>query len=46
MNIIEQRKQAREFISRWQGTGYERGQAQPFWTDLLRSVFGVEIPVI
>ncbi len=32
---------AAEFASRWQGKGYERGQSQLFWADLLANVFGV-----
>lgn len=33
---------AAEFASRWEGKGYERGQSQLFWADLLTNVFGVE----
>lgn len=37
-------KSAAEFAERWSGKGYERGEAQPFWIDLLANVFGIEIP--
>ena len=33
---------ATEFANRWQCRGYEKGESQLFWTDLLTSVFGVE----
>ena len=35
---------AAEFAERWKGRGYERGESQPFWIDLLTNVFGVETP--
>ncbi len=35
---------AAEFAQRWKGRGYERGESQPFWIDLLSNVFGVETP--
>ncbi len=34
---------AEEFAKRWKGRGYERGESQPFWIDLLTNVFGIEI---
>ena len=33
---------ATEFAERWKGKGYERGQSQLFWADLLTNVYGVE----
>ena len=33
---------ATEFAERWKGRGYERGESQLFWADLLTSVYGVE----
>ena len=33
---------AAAFAERWQGRGYERGESQLFWTDLLTNVYGVE----
>ena len=35
-------KNAAEFAQRWENRGYEKGESQLFWTDLLVSVFGVE----
>ena len=35
---------AAAFAERWKGRGYERGESQPFWIDLLSNVFGVETP--
>ena len=33
---------ASQFAKRWEGRGYERGESQLFWADLLTNVFGVE----
>ena len=33
---------AKEFAVRLEGRGYERGESQLFWADLLTSVYGVE----
>ncbi len=35
---------AAEFAERWKGRGFERGESQPFWIDLLTNVFGIETP--
>ena len=35
---------AAEFAVRWKDRGYERGESQPFWIDLLSNVFGIETP--
>ena len=35
---------AAKFAERWKGRGYERGESQPFWIDLLTNVFGIETP--
>ena len=37
-------KAAGDFAKRWQGRGYEKGDSQVFWTELLTEVFGVESP--
>ncbi len=44
MNIAEkqQKKAAKEFAEYWKGKGYEKGQSQKFWIDLLQNVYGVE----
>ncbi len=44
MTASEQRKAARDFVERWQGHGYEKGESQKFWFDLLQTVYGVENP--
>ena len=31
---------ATDFAERWKGRGYERGESQPFWIDLLTTVLG------
>jgi hypothetical protein len=33
---------AAEFAARWEGKGYERGESQLFWADLLTNVYGVD----
>jgi type I restriction-modification system DNA methylase subunit len=35
---------AAEFAERWKGRGYEKGDSQLFWTELLTEVFGIENP--
>ncbi len=35
---------ARRFAERWQGKGYEKGESQTFWLELLTEVFGVKEP--
>ena len=35
---------AAAFAERWQGRGYEKGDSQSFWIELLTEVFGVESP--
>ena len=42
MTDREQKKAAKEFAERWKDKGYEKGQSQPFWIDLLEHVYGVE----
>ena len=38
------KKSATEFVQRWTGKGYEKGESQPFWLSLLRDVYGIEQP--
>ena len=33
---------AADFAKRWAGRGYEKGESQKFWLDLLMNVYGVE----
>ncbi|MBR1518992.1 MAG: transposase [Prevotella sp.] len=35
---------AAKFAERWKGRGYEKGESQSFWLDLLSNVYGVETP--
>lgn len=44
MDVREQKKQAKDFIKRWENRGNERQDSQSFWIDLLQSVFGLEKP--
>ncbi len=34
----------KNFVNQWSDCGYERGEAQPFWLNLLRVLFGVDDP--
>ena len=36
---------AKSFADRWKGQGYEKGESQSFWIDLLQSVYGIGTPV-
>ena len=40
----QQRTAAAAFARRWEGRGYEKGESQIFWTELLTEVFGIENP--
>lgn len=44
MKIKEQRNKAKEFSEFWKGKGYEKGQSQTFWLQLLNQVFDIERP--
>ena len=33
---------AKQFVKNWKGKGYEKGESQKFWLDLLCNVFGVQ----
>ncbi len=35
---------AAEFAKRWEGKGYEKGESQVFWTELVTQVYGVDTP--
>lgn len=47
MTRTGQVKAAKKFLENWTGHGYEKGEPQKFWIDLLTSVFGIDayIPV-
>ena len=42
MTQKEQARAAKNFAERWKGHGYEKGEAQSFWIDLLINVFGLQ----
>ena len=42
MTQIEQQKAAKKFSEDWKNKGYEKGESQKFWLDLLCNVFGVQ----
>lgn len=41
MTGAEQRQAAKKFAEHWTGRGYEKGESQIFWIELLTSVYGV-----
>ncbi len=41
MTEKEQKKSAKSFAERWNGKGYEKGESQLFWIDLLQNVYRV-----
>ena len=41
-NEKQQAAAAAAFAERWKGRGYERGESQLFWADLLTNVYGIE----
>lgn len=40
----QQRAAAASFATRWKGRGYEKGDSQVFWTELLTEVYGIPNP--
>ena len=44
MTDKEQINAAKEFADFWENKGYEKGQSQTFWLQLLRQVYGIEKP--
>lgn len=44
MTEKEQKQVAKEFANFWKDKGYEKGQSQTFWLQLLNQVYGVEKP--
>ena len=44
MKESQARQAASLFAQRWQGQGYEKGQTQKFWLELLEKVLGVDDP--
>ena len=44
MAEVKQRTAAKKFVEDWTGKGYEKGESQKFWIQLLREVLNVENP--
>ena len=44
MTDFEQRKAAKVFAEQWKDKGYEKGESQKYWMELLQKVYGVEDP--
>ena len=44
MKESEQKAAAAQFAAKWAGRGYEKGETQTFWLELLQQVYGVENP--
>ena len=42
MKDSEQKKLAKAFAEQWKDKGYEKGESQAFWLQLLSDVFGIE----
>lgn len=41
LSQTEQQRAAKKFVQEWNGKGYEKGESQKFWLDLLCNVFGI-----
>ena len=41
MDAKRRKQQAKTFAENWKGRGYEKGEAQVFWAELLRDVVGL-----
>ena len=44
VNEKQQKIAAAAFAKKWEGRGYEKGESQTFWLELLTEVFGIENP--
>lgn len=44
MQDNKQKIAARAFVEKWKGRGYEKGESQTYWLELLHDVLGVERP--
>ena len=44
MQKNQRQTSAKTFAERWNGRGYEKGESQSFWLELLQTVLGVERP--
>lgn len=41
MDSMQRKKNAAAFAAEWSGRGYEKGDAQVFWTELLQQIVGM-----
>jgi hypothetical protein len=46
MTEKQQSMAAAAFAKKWEGRGYEKGESQIFWIELLTEIFGVESPSV
>lgn len=44
MTDAEKREAARQFIIKWKGKGYEKGETQSYWIDILAKILGESNP--
>lgn len=44
MAVLSQKKAAKDFAAKWKGKGYEKGESQSFWIELLQKVLQVDDP--
>lgn len=44
MLFNKQQSAVRRFVETWKGRGYEKGDTQSFWYQLLHDIFGIEVP--
>lgn len=42
MTEKEQKQKAKQFVEFWKDKGYEKGQSQIFWIQLLTQVYGID----
>ena len=40
-----QKQAAKKFVKDWSGKGYEKGETQRFWLDLLHTILGIDNPM-
>lgn len=41
----KQRQAVKAFVKDWMGKGYEKGETQRFWLDLMHRIFGIDNPM-
>jgi type I restriction-modification system DNA methylase subunit len=43
--VSKQKLAAKKFVENWTGRGYEKGETQRFWLELLHNIFGIDNPM-